>query len=102
MKCEGGFVDAEPTLLLPVEVSSVPRCPVPEGCLMPWVLLDVGCRECGVETLFLGIYATKEAAEAAGAVQDKATDNWRDGGQSGCEVHEWNGAFAPEAERKVP
>lgn len=53
-----------------------------------WVVIDEGCQECGVDSLPLGIFATKEEAEAARAASPTAVKNWRDGGQAYVCVYE--------------
>lgn len=53
-----------------------------------WVVIDVGCHECGVGSEPVGVYATEEAATQAAAERDKETGCWRDGGQTYCEVFE--------------
>lgn len=47
-----------------------------------WVVIDVGCHECGVSSVPVGIYATEDAARAAAHATDAATECWRDGGQT--------------------
>ena len=64
---------------------------------MPWVVLDEGCQECGVETIFHGVYRTKEAADAKVAAIYAEFKGWRDGGQAGASAYEWNGAFSDES-----
>lgn len=32
---------------------------------MSWLVIDVGCIECGEDTEIVGVYATREASEAA-------------------------------------
>lgn len=53
-----------------------------------WVVIDVGCHECGVGSESVGIYDTEVEAKAAAAVRDKETGCWRDGGQTYCEIFE--------------
>ncbi len=53
-----------------------------------YVLIDVGCHECGVDSEFVASYNTEKEAEVAREKLSKKTDNWRDGGQSIPEVFE--------------
>lgn len=53
-----------------------------------WVVIDVGCYECGVDSEGVGIYDTEAEARAAADARDKETGRWRDGGQTCCEVFE--------------
>lgn len=53
-----------------------------------WVVIDVGCHECGVDSEPVGIYHTEADAYAAAKDRDEATGCWRDGGQTYCEVFE--------------
>lgn len=45
-----------------------------------WILMDIGCLECEVETQVVGVFSDKGAAEA---IRRRlcATHSWRDGGQ---------------------
>ena len=52
-----------------------------------WVVIDVGCIECGVESEPVGIFATEAEAIAAQEEREKATGGWRDGGQTICDVY---------------
>lgn len=53
-----------------------------------WVVIDVGCHECGVESEPVGIFRTEEAAALALAETSKQTGGWRDGGQTIAEMYE--------------
>lgn len=53
-----------------------------------WVVIDVGCHECGVDSEAVGIYATEAEAKVAADARDKETNGWRDGGQTYCVVFE--------------
>lgn len=50
--------------------------------MVRYILINVGCIECGVSTEVVGVYNTeREAAKA----QSEQTD-WRGGGQSSAEI----------------
>lgn len=53
-----------------------------------FVVIDVGCHECGVDSVPVGIFPTRDLAEAAEQATREATGGWRDGGQTICEVYE--------------
>lgn len=53
-----------------------------------WVVIDVGCHECGVGSEPVGIYSTEAKAEAARVAREAETQGWRDGGQTICDVFE--------------
>jgi len=46
--------------------------------------MNIGCMECGVSSDVVGIYDTKDEAEAVASKQE----GWRDGGQSVAKVFE--------------
>lgn len=48
-----------------------------------WVVVDVGCMECGEDTEVLGVYPTKEQAEAAWK-----TGHYFTNGEHNVEIHE--------------
>lgn len=62
-----------------------------------WVVIDVGCHECGVRSEPVGIYATEEQAQAAADARDAFTGCWRDGGQTFCHVFNMTTPTNPEA-----
>jgi len=50
-----------------------------------WVLVNIGCIECGVSSNVVGVYADKDAAERdADILRDRL--DWREGGQNGYVV----------------
>ena len=51
-----------------------------------WVVIDVGCHECGVGSEPVGIFATEAEAVSAQEAREATTEGWRDGGQTICEV----------------
>lgn len=52
---------------------------------MAWLAFDIGCIECGEPSAVIGVYATREAAEAACAVASEEQErNWV--GQHSMEV----------------
>lgn len=51
-----------------------------------YIVIDVGCHECGVESELVGVYDDKKTADK---VAEKTNpERWRDGGQSIPEVFE--------------
>lgn len=54
---------------------------------MHYIVVNIGCLECGVSTQVLGPYTSREEAES---VADSQVD-WREGGQSHSEVFELTG-----------
>ena len=51
----------------------------------PWMVFNIGCIECGVDSDVVGLYATEEEAEQiAGTCRDAL--HWRQGGQNSFEV----------------
>lgn len=53
-----------------------------------FVVIDVGCHECGVGSEPVGAYTDKAEAYLACTAKNEATDGWRDGGQTIAEVFE--------------
>lgn len=53
-----------------------------------WVVIDLGCLECGVESEPVGIFPDKETAADAAERRDQETGRWRDGGQTSAQVFE--------------
>lgn len=50
-----------------------------------FILVNIGCIECGVSTQIVGVFSSKEKAdEVAEKFQDKYS--WREGGQNAFEV----------------
>ena len=62
---------------------------------MIYVVIDVGCHECGVESLPIGAYADFESAAASAKARNEESKGWRDGGQTIAQVF----AVAPPEER---
>lgn len=50
-----------------------------------WIVVNIGCIECGVSTDIVGVFTEKEAADA---VAEKCDDkySWRENGQNRFEV----------------
>ena len=53
-----------------------------------WVVIDVGCYECGVDSEPVAIYSTEVDAESAADECNKRTGKWRDGGQTIARIFE--------------
>ena len=53
-----------------------------------YVVIDIGCHECGVGSEAVGAYATEAEALEAVEACDKRTGCWRDGGQTGAYLFE--------------
>ena len=51
-----------------------------------WVVIDVGCLECGVDSEPVGIFRSEAEAKAAADRRDEETGQWRNGGQTYAEV----------------
>jgi hypothetical protein len=51
-----------------------------------WVVIDVGCHECGVDSEPVGIFQTEAQAETAAENRFAETKGWRNGGQTICQV----------------
>jgi hypothetical protein len=52
-----------------------------------WLVMNIGCLECGVSSAIVGVFADKEKAEAIADECDKKY-SWREGGQNHFEVFE--------------
>ena len=52
-----------------------------------WLVMNIGCIECGVSSGIVGVFADKTTADS---VADQCTDKlfWREGGQNSFEVFE--------------
>ena len=50
-----------------------------------WIVVNVGCIECGVSTNVVGVFTEKTAANALAARLGKEM-SWREGGQNSYEV----------------
>lgn len=44
-----------------------------------WIVIDVGCHECGVNSEVVGSYATENEARLAAEERSEETEEWRDG-----------------------
>jgi len=53
-----------------------------------WIVIDIGCHECGVDSVLVGTYRSKYGAVRARNRLLKETEGWRDGGQSIPQVFE--------------
>lgn len=53
-----------------------------------YIVIDIGCIECGISSKAIGSYKTQEEADKACENVTEQTGNWRDGGQSSPEVFE--------------
>lgn len=53
-----------------------------------YVVIDVGCHECGVDSEVVGTYRTPQTAEKAAQKRSAETGDWREGGQSIPQVFE--------------
>lgn len=63
---------------------------------MSYIVVNIGCIECGVSSKVVGVFAKKERADAVAEKCD-SLHNWRQGGQNNFEVFE-----IPEAEKIDP
>jgi hypothetical protein len=50
-----------------------------------WIVVNIGCIECGVSSEIVGVFTDKERAEVLSTSLDK-THNWREGGQNAFAV----------------
>ena len=57
-----------------------------------WLVMNIGCLECGVSSKIVGVFADKAKADEVAAACYK-THDWREGGQNAFEVF---GVPAPE------
>ncbi len=60
-----------------------------------WLVFNVGCIECRVSSDVVGLYPTKEEAEAVAEILNKKLD-WRQGGQNNFEVFDLTAPQAKE------
>lgn len=61
-----------------------------------WLVMNIGCIECGVSSAVVGVFADKAKADEIAAECDKKYE-WREDGQNAFEVFE-----LPEAEQIAP
>ena len=54
---------------------------------MKYIVVNIGCIECGVSTNIVGVFDNKEKAESI-AKQCDDKFSWREGGQNSFEVFE--------------
>lgn len=52
---------------------------------MQWLLINIGCIECGVSSNVVGVFDSKVMADNLAAQLEK-THGWREGGQNVFEV----------------
>ena len=52
-----------------------------------YIVVNIGCIECGVSSNIVGVFDDKEKADAVAAIC-AAKYNWREGGQNSFEVFE--------------
>jgi len=59
-----------------------------------YVAMDIGCIECGVDSVCVGVFATEDDAMMALAARVGGDDPeyWRDGGQARVQVFRWPAA----------
>jgi hypothetical protein len=57
-----------------------------------YVVVDIGCIECGEETKVLGVFADKSEAEHV--AEDHGAPDYFNGGQHAVEVFETDGVIA--------
>lgn len=60
-----------------------------------FLLMNIGCIECGVSSNVVGLYETEEAANADGEKCEEHL-HWREGGQNSFEVFDLEAPQAPE------
>lgn len=54
---------------------------------MKWIVVNIGCIECGVSSNIVGVFTDKAEAERIAERLDDS-HNWREGGQNSFEVFE--------------
>ena len=54
-----------------------------------FAVVDVGCQHCDVDSEEVGLFWTREEAEAAAKKRNEETKCWRDSGQTCCWVFEF-------------
>lgn len=50
-----------------------------------WIVMNIGCIECGVSSELVGLYDSEQAADIV-AIRLNGTHSWRQGGQNSFEV----------------
>lgn len=53
-----------------------------------WIVIDIGCHECGVDHELVSAHLTEEGAIRARNARDVATNNWRDSGHTEAVIFE--------------
>jgi hypothetical protein len=66
-----------------------------------YLVMNIGCIECGVSSKVVGVFSKHEVADEWAAKLDK-THYWRGGGQNDFEVFELPPMDAVDAEYMVP
>jgi hypothetical protein len=54
---------------------------------MAWLVMNIGCIECGVSSKIVGVFTEKVTAENVASKLDES-HSWREGGQNSFEVFE--------------
>ncbi|OPZ24588.1 MAG: hypothetical protein BWZ03_00063 [bacterium ADurb.BinA186] len=64
---------------------------------MKYVVVNIGCIECGVSSDIVGCFETKEEAESTSQKLNENKDaRWRNGGQNSYETFELKNEINPE------
>ena len=77
-----------------------------EGQIATWIVVNIGCIECGVTSDIVGVFTDKQAADAL-AISLAETHGWREDGQNEFEVFPLppldtvNDAYRPEPKQEV-
>ena len=54
---------------------------------MNWIVINIGCIECGVSSDIVGVYSDEgKAQEVAKLLNRNGSANWREGGQNNYEA----------------
>lgn len=59
---------------------------------MRWLLMNIGCIECGVSSNVVGVYEEETKAQDAADILNE-NGSWREGGQNNYEVFELKDGF---------
>ena len=51
-----------------------------------YIVVNIGCIECGVSSNIVGVYTTEAVADAIAAKLQDSKFSWREGGQNNYEV----------------
>lgn len=60
------------------------------GGMKKYIVIDIGCHECGVNSEFYAVCDSEGEAEEKVDECDKKTGRWRDGGQTYAQYFEIN------------